>query len=468
MSSKAGTEEQENRVSRRKFLELGGAALAAGSLTMCTGQSPVTKSATGATADSSATGTPGALIRKHYRLGRTGFEVSDVSMGCGRISESNVVRYAYDKGINYFDTAESYGNGDSEKKIGEAMQHMDRKKIFITTKLQIKDEDTETTILDRFGKCRERLQTNYVDCLFIHSAATADLIDNSHFHNAVKRLKADGQLRYSGISNHGPQGDEGDSMEKVLTAAADDGRFDAMLLSYNFLNKEEAENVLAACKRNDVGTTAMKTQPGMLEVPHFDPDNPSEDFANYINGVVEGGGTREEAIANITNWLKRQEAGIEKVKPFIEKYGITTEDELTRTAIQWVLQNPDMHTVTVSAPDYEKIDLALSVSGQPLTAENVAFLRDCEKVLGDQYCRHGCNQCVSACVHHLPVNTIMRYAYYAKCQGREKHGMVKYAGLKERNASLCQTCSAPCQGACPYNLDVQGQLLRAHSLLSLA
>ena len=459
MSRKAATEEQGSRVSRRQFLELGGAALAAGSLTMCAGKAPVAEAPAEAT---------GSLVKKHYRLGRTGFEVSDISMGCGHISESNVVRYAYDKGINYFDTAEGYGNGDSETKIGEAMAHMNRKKIFITTKLQIKDEDNETTLLDRFGKCRERLQTDYVDGLFIHSAATADLIDNPHFHNVVKRLKADGYLRYCGISNHGPHGEEGDSMEKVLSAAADDGRFDAMLLSYNFLNKEEAENVLAACKRNDVGTTAMKTKPGMLEVPHFDPDNPSEDFASFINGFIEGGGTREDAIERIQGWLSRQAEGIKKVKPFAGKYGITTEDQLTKTAVQWVLQNPDMHTVTVSAPDYEKIDLALSVSGMPLTAENVAFLRDCKKVLGDQYCRHGCNQCVSACVHKLPVNTIMRYAYYSKCQGREKHGMVKYAGLKDRNASLCQTCSAPCRGACPHNLDVQGQLLRAHSFLSLA
>jgi len=455
-------EEQKNGVSRRRFLELGGAALAAGSLTMCAGKGP------GAEAPEAVpAATAGSKIGRHHRLGRTEFQVSDVSMGCGRISESNVVRYAYDNGINYFDTAESYGNGDSETKIGEAMQHMDRSKIFITTKLQVKDEDTDQTLLDRFNKCRERMKTDYVDCLFMHSVATSDLVTHEHFHKVADRLIADGHLRYRGISNHGPRGDEGHSMEQVLSAAADDGRFDVMLLSYNFLNKEEAENVLAACKRKDVGTTAMKTQPGMLEVPHFDPDNPSEEFAEYINSHVEGGGTREEAIERIQGWIARQADGIEKVKPFVEKYGVTTEDQLTATAIQWVLQNPDMHTVTVSAPDFERIDLALSVSGKPLTAENVAFLNDCEKVLGDQYCRHGCTACVSACAHRLPVNTIMRYAYYAKCQGREKHGMVKYAGLKGRDGSLCRTCSAPCHGACPHGLDVQGQLLRAHSLLTL-
>ena len=42
-------------------------------------------------------------------LGRTGFRVSDISMGCGMISDSNVVRYAYDHGMNLFDTAEASG-----------------------------------------------------------------------------------------------------------------------------------------------------------------------------------------------------------------------------------------------------------------------------------------------------------------------------------------------------------------------
>ncbi len=144
--SKTTDKNQQNPVSRRKFLELGGVALAAGSVTMCTGKTPVEEpiAAVPATGPES-----GSLVKQHYRLGRTEFMASDVSMGCGRISESNVVRYAYDKGINYFDVAESYGNGDSETKIGEAMQHMDRKKIFITTKLQLKDEDTQQTILDR-------------------------------------------------------------------------------------------------------------------------------------------------------------------------------------------------------------------------------------------------------------------------------------------------------------------------------
>ena len=49
-----------------------------------------------------------ARINRYRTLGRTGFRVSDISMGCGSIAEPNVVRYAYDHGMNLFDTAETY------------------------------------------------------------------------------------------------------------------------------------------------------------------------------------------------------------------------------------------------------------------------------------------------------------------------------------------------------------------------
>lgn|GEM_PF-5219571 len=72
---------------------------------------------------------------KQYRiLGRTGFLVSDIAVGYGPTS-SDIVRVAYDKGISYFDTGEPYGNGDAERQIGKVMQIMERKNIWITTKL---------------------------------------------------------------------------------------------------------------------------------------------------------------------------------------------------------------------------------------------------------------------------------------------------------------------------------------------
>jgi RNase P/RNase MRP subunit p30 len=50
-------------------------------------------------------------------------------------------------------------------------------------------------------------------------------------------------------------------MDKVLQAAAEDGRFDVMLFVYNFLQQEQGQRVLKACKENNVGATLMKTNP---------------------------------------------------------------------------------------------------------------------------------------------------------------------------------------------------------------
>ena len=72
-------------------------------------------------------------IKKYNPLGNTGLKVSDVSCGAISFFEPTVMRYAYDLGVNYFDTAESYLQTKSETFIGQALKDV-RDKIIITTK----------------------------------------------------------------------------------------------------------------------------------------------------------------------------------------------------------------------------------------------------------------------------------------------------------------------------------------------
>ena len=74
-------------------------------------------------------------IREYRVLGRTGFKVSDIGFGAGDLTEPALFEAALDAGVNYVDTAEHYARGNSERTIGQAIKNRDRKKLFITGKL---------------------------------------------------------------------------------------------------------------------------------------------------------------------------------------------------------------------------------------------------------------------------------------------------------------------------------------------
>ena len=349
-------------LTRRRFLAAGGAAalgIAAG---------PVLSRMLDDEVTAGIGDTP--LISRYRTLGRTGFKVGDISMGCGSIAESNVVRYAYDHGVNLFDTAESYGNGDSETKIGEAMKHMQRDKIFIVTKLDIADNPDQQDLVERFNKSLERLQSPYADALYAHGIADLKLVEYEPFLKACAQLKQEGKLKHAGISSHGPRGDEPDAMDTVLIKAAEVGHYDVMLLSYGFINAEEGERVLKVCKEKNIGTTIMKSATGLMEIPVLDLDNPSDQIKEWFEYLEGQGNTREESIERIRNYLEREgprfKDNFEKSKPFIEKYGIKTKEELDLKSFQWVLGNPDAHTICPSMPTFDALDRILPLTGTQL------------------------------------------------------------------------------------------------------
>ena len=404
-------------------------------------------------------------------LGRTGFRVPEISIGTGRLSDANVIRYAYDRGVRLFDTAEAYGNGDSERKIGEAMKHLDRDRIFLVTKLKIGLKETEESILRRFGQCLERLQTPYVNALYSHSVTDLRIVTHAGFHAAVRRLKADGKLRHAGISSHGPRGGKGDSMEQVHLAAVEDGRYDMQLLVYNFMNPGPGARILSAAQKRNVGTALMKTSPGRLRIAPLDPAHPSEEHERMLRRMVAGGATRPQALAKLAQMLahevRERKTHGERFDAFVREHGITADRQLREKAILWAKENGNAGTVLVSMPDFEAVDRFVPLTGRRLTAREAALLRSYADLRGAEYCRHGCADCSGACPHDVPVSTIMRYAYYFG-QGRERDAIDKYAALPERVAEACLGCSAPCAGACPHGVRIQAQVASAHGLLSVA
>jgi predicted aldo/keto reductase-like oxidoreductase len=403
----------------------------------------------------------GDLKIKEYRtLGRTGFKASDIGLGAGPTNNAEVLEAVLDSGINYIDTAEHYVQGNSERTIGQVMAKRDRKKVFVTTKLNFGLGGSSYKVLkQRALKCLERLQMDYVDCLMIHMTPTAEQVKKESYHKVIQELKTEGKVRFTGLSNHGTEhsmaGPTKDSMEKVVLAAAEDGRFDVVLFVYNFLQKEQGEMILKACKEKNMGTTLMKTNP----VKFY------SDMETMFKEAEEKGRKIPDAYRKMLEEYKLH-AGEAEV--FKKKHNLTSPEQIRDAAIKFCLDNPDVHSVCPSINSFEELNSYVALSGERLVTADKAMLADYESAFGTFYCRHACGQCESQCPSSVPVNTIMRYHHYFAAQGREKHAMTKYYNLVRNNASLCSNCSGHCESACPYNVPIQGLLTLAHQTLTLA
>jgi aryl-alcohol dehydrogenase-like predicted oxidoreductase len=407
-------------------------------------------------------------IQQYRTLGRTGFRVSDVSLGASFLREANLVRYAFDKGLNYIDTADAYANGASERAIRGALPHVDRGRVFIATKAYFRPGDDKEAVLRRARQSLDRLNTEYVDAYMMSSVSTAEGLSHPGYHAAMDQLRAEGRVRFTGVTYHGPEATDQTGMADVLCAAAEDGRFDVLLLVYNFLSHSEGDRILRAAKANNVGTTAMKTAPGKLRAEPFDPDDLSEVFQQYLDAMLRAGTRREAALAELRAYSDAQNEFVERTLVFAERYGIHGDEALQMVSIQWVLQNPDMHTACISAWSFDFVDKIVALSGTTLTPPADRLLQESRAGLSHQYCRHGCVACMDRCPARVPVSRIMRYAYYFEGQGQERHAMAQYAGLDGQGAEACRGCPGSCAGACPYGLAIQPAMLRAHELLTFA
>lgn len=411
--------------------------------------------------DQEASETP--RIKKFRTLGRTGFEASDISAGV--TTDVTLLSALLDSGINYIDTSESYAGGRIEEAVGEAIKNRDRNSLFITTKTSdhssgrklSKEDLTKEGFLRRIRNSLERLQTDYIDCIMFSDVESVNSFKKEGFHAAVKQLKEEGRVKFVGISHHGSQfyDDPKDTMEKILLAAAEDGRFDVMLLTYNFLKKDMSERILRICSEKNIGTSLMKTNPVRLY----------DQVKQWIESQEKEGKEVPEGAREGMGKLKEK---LDTAQGFYKKYNLNTPTEIRDAAIRFVLSNPDVNTVCISFQNFNDLEDYIRLSGSRLTPSDKAILSAYSQNYGNLYCRHACGLCESECPHNVPINAIMRYDHYFEAQGREKYAMRKYAALQNPKADKCLSCDGPCQRVCPYGVLVQGLLIHAHQIMTLA
>lgn len=395
---------------------------------------------------------PPLKIREYRSLGRTGFKVSDI--GGGFLREKGLIRAMLKTGINYLDTAESYGN---QKIIGEGLQGLDRKKIFITSKLEVKEDVSKEGFINRTLKCLEELQTDYIDCMMMHMPEKRATLTIPGFHAAMDQLKKEGRIHFVGVANHGSFWfvDPAETMESVLLTAANDGRFDVIMLAYNFLRMDGSEKVLELCRKKNIGTVLMKTKPVTTYYS----------LKSRIEKLKKEG---KEVHKLYVKGLERYEERSKQAKTFLDKHNLTNPDDIIRASVRFVLSNPNVGTVCCSMRNFDDLEKFVSLSGTRLTTGDQGKLLSYQKNCSELYCRHACGLCEPKCPSQVPINTIMRYDHYFTSQGREKEAMDYYAAIPGNRADHCQKCDGYCESACPYHVPIQGMLTLAHEHLTLA
>ncbi len=348
-------------------------------------------------------------IKKYNILGKTGLKVSDVSCGAISFFEPNVMRYAFDLGVNYFDTAEGYMNTNSERYIGQALSGI-RDKVIITTKhgYSSRTKITRQNIINRMENSLKRMKTDYVDIALVHGINDLKLLYNEELLSAYSQLKKDGKIRFTGFSTH--------NAPVTLKQALDSDFTQVVLVVYSHM-QSEIEPLLEQVKKKGIGVIAMKI------------------FAGGKHG---------------------------NLKSFIGR-----ETSYPQAAIRWVLSNPNIDTCITTMSSYSHVEEYVAASGLSLDRADMNVLVKYQHLVDDQYCRVGCEECLNACPNNVPINDVLRYSMYFEDYKMEKEAIRYYAEIDDQiKPYSCVSCNGVCSDACPYGLKVRENLIRANEILS--
>lgn len=371
---------------------------------------------------------PPGQVRRLAPLGKTGLNISDISFGGSRLrtGDEDLVRHAYDRGINYFDSADSYSGGESETVIGSALKGK-RDKVYLTSKMMAGATDTKESMMASLEGSLRRLQTDHVDVFFNHAVNNVARIKNPQWQEFTEAAKKQGKIRFAGMSGHAG------NLVECLDWAIDAARVDVILCAYNFGQDPSfyqrftrdfdfvaiqtgLPRVLKKAKAKGIGVVAMKTLRG---------------------------------------------ARLNDMRPY-EKNGAT----FSQAAFRWVLSNPDVDALIVTMTSSEQIDEYLGASGaQATAAADVPLLQRYEQLNSSTQCRQGCGICESACPAGVPIGEVLRTRMYAVDYGDLRFARDEYA-LLDRGAEACASCSAkPCADACVFGLRPDALLRPVHRVL---
>ena len=356
-----------------------------------------------------------ALGKEISRLGYGGMRFPKNSDEVVVDAAVQLLRKAYEMGINYFDTAMVYHKGESEKIFGKAFEPYPRDSYLIADKMSIWLCSDEEDMKARFYNQLKTLKTDYIDFYLVHSLNRNHYkkVKDLHCVEFLQQMKQEGKIKHLGFSFH--------DTYQVFTQILNDYTWDFVQIQLNYLDwhNQGAEQLYRELERRNLPVMVMEP--------------------------VRGG-----YLATIDS---------ERAKPFLE---LEPQRSIASWAIRWVESLPQVAVVLSGMSDLQQLEdnVATMTHFEPMNEQELAAIdRVVEEIrkVNEIPCT-GCRYCMD-CPMGVDIPEIFSIYSQYKIFGKEKAFVQDYEEVVEHGngAEHCVRCMA-CTTKCPQMIAIPDKL----------
>ncbi|MDI7259226.1 MAG: aldo/keto reductase [Thermodesulfobacteriota bacterium] len=308
---------------------------------------------------------------EYRNFGRTGLKISEIGFGCGNNAvlmiqgtfeeQVQAVRRALELGINYFDTAFSYGLGKSEENLGKVLNEL-RPSVVVSTKIRIVPADLadlKTATIQAVEAGLKRLQRKSVDLIQLHNKVTVERNPGRHIsltprdilgHGGVldgfKEVRDKGKVNFFGFCGLGDP--------KAFHEVIESGEFHSVQAYYNLLNPSAGQPVPQGFSALDYGRLidrAASKGMGVAVIRVL--------AVGALTGHPEaGGGNKPEPLSPGSDYALDVDRAVQ-LRFLLSR----NDNSLAQSAIRFALMKPEVSTVLVGFSNIAHIEEATACSG---------------------------------------------------------------------------------------------------------
>jgi 1-deoxyxylulose-5-phosphate synthase len=301
---------------------------------------------------------------EYRRLGDSDLRVSEICLGTwttfgGSLVDDaaiGLVDAAFDAGINFFDTANTYSEGRSEQVLGRALAGRPRDSYVLATKVRAQAPDggrglSRAQVLHQIDQSLERLGAEFVDLYQCHWwDEEVPLVETLE---AMTEIVEAGKVRYVGCSNW-----SGEQIQQAVDLAREHGyvKIVSSQPEYSLLHREPEGDVIPVSEANGISQVVYSPlAQGVLS-------------GKYVPGEAAGEGTRGSARGE---WMKFFADDVlervQRLRPIADGLGITT----AQLALAWILREPNVASAIVGASRPDQLRDNAAASGVELGDETM-------------------------------------------------------------------------------------------------